>query len=317
MKKLTLTLMSIVALGIFSTTAFAQDATKTPMPTEATATPQASGGQALSEPFTQDDLTLLTGNVQRPNGIAWFNDNLYIACTGDSTVYEVQSRTGETITYTGGMRNAHALHAEMEDEAVTLWIPDFQANSLVQVRNRRTEVIASGLQGPWGIAFLNDERFIISNILGNNLVSVTREGEITALLDELASPTGVAIDGDNLYVANNGSARRAIEWYPLESTNRQEEGGSLVSGLQNVTNIVMGTDENLYFSYSLGTRGVVGRVSPTRCMENGGCDNTDVEIVVYSELQAPIAGLTVSPDMRLFLHTIFAPDIYWVQLPRD
>jgi hypothetical protein len=32
-------------------------------------------------------------------------------------------------------------------------------------------------------------------------------------------------------------------------------------------------------------------------------------------LETPLAGLTVTPDMRLFVHTMFQPSIYWAQLP--
>jgi hypothetical protein len=70
----------------------------------------------------------------------------------------------------------------------------------------------------------------------------------------------------------------------------------------------------LYFAYALGTRGVVGRVDPEFCMENGGCSNDQVEVVLFTELAAPLAGLTFSDDMRLFVHTIYRPEIYWVQI---
>jgi hypothetical protein len=35
---------------------------------------------------------------------------------------------------------------------------------------------------------------------------------------------------------------------------------------------------------------------------------------VYTELAAPLAGLTISPDMRLYVHSIFSPDVYWIDL---
>ena len=60
---------------------------------------------------------------------------------------------------------------------------------------------------------------------------------------------------------------------------------------------------------------MVGRVQPEKCSEQGGCSNEDVELVLYSDLEAPLAGLTISPDMRLFVHSLFSPDIYWAQLP--
>src|SRR5262245_15607115 len=40
-------------------------------------------------PFTQEDLSVLTGNIQRPNGLAWHDNKLYVSCSGDWTVYEI------------------------------------------------------------------------------------------------------------------------------------------------------------------------------------------------------------------------------------
>jgi hypothetical protein len=118
------------------------------------------------------------------------------------------------------------------------------------------------------------------------------------------------------------AARGAIEWYDTPSSANLEtpEAASddtnhvLVSGLQNATGLALAGDGYLYFAYSLGTRGVVGRVDPEMCRENGGCTHDQVEIVVLTELAAPLAGLTISPEMRLYIHTMFSPDIYWVQL---
>jgi hypothetical protein len=79
----------------------------------------------------------------------------------------------------------------------------------------------------------------------------------------------------------------------------------------------MGPDGRLYIAYSLGTRGIVGRIDPALCRDKGGCTNADVEIVLWSEIAAPLAGLTLSDDMRLYVHTMFGPEIYWVQLPQE
>ena len=75
----------------------------------------------------------------------------------------------------------------------------------------------------------------------------------------------------------------------------------------------MGADGYLYFSYALGTRGVVGRIDPSQCHESG-CGNQDVEMVVFSNIPAPLA-IALSDDMRLFLHSRYRPEIYWAQLP--
>ncbi|MFN8448338.1 MAG: hypothetical protein U0521_07045 [Anaerolineae bacterium] len=111
-----------------------------------------------------------------------------------------------------------------------------------------------------------------------------------------------------------------MEWYALDdvlggTADPADANHVLVSGLQNTTGLQLGSDGKLYFSYSLGNRGLVGRVDPAVCLDNGGCTNDQVEIVLYSDLTVPIAGFTVTPDMRMFLHTMFVPDIYWAQIP--
>lgn len=268
------------------------------------------------EPFTQADLQVVTGNVQRPNGIVWFNNKLYTACTGDFTLYEIDSITGSTLTYIGGVQNAHSLYAENNaNNALSLWLPDFVTGELLHITRQGLNRIANDLQGPWGIAALDDDNFVITSLLGNQLLQVNREGDTEVIVDGLQSPTGLAMNDDTLFIANNGSTRRAIEYLPLDQVGEADaEPALLVRGLQNTTGLAMGSDGYLYFAYSLGTRGLVGRVDPNYCMENGGCTAEDTDIVIYTELEAPLAGLTLSDDMRLYIHTMFRPEIYWVQI---
>ena len=330
-------LVSILVIAITclltAALALAQNNTPTPAPTKTPTETSAGAGEEATPvatdaagvervpfvPLTQDDLTSLTGNVQRPNGIVWHDGKLYTACTGDGTVYEIDALSGSTMTYIWGIRNAHSLYAENEGTALNLWIPDFQANALNLVTRSGVEPVVTGLEGPWGIRYVDEERFLVSNILSNTVNLLTRDGENTVALEDLASPTGIDHDGETLFVANNGSTRRSIEYYPLDdvvrgSTDNLPEERLLVSGLQNVTGLELGSDGYLYFAYALGTRGIVGRVEPQTCMENGGCTNEQVEIVIYTELAAPLAGLTISPDMRLYIHTMFSPDLYWAQI---
>ncbi|MEL6148204.1 MAG: hypothetical protein AAFU54_22110 [Chloroflexota bacterium] len=322
----------IVGLLSLAALAAAQDGlpTKTPSPTppasttENTAPRQSVQSAPLEEPFIQADLNILSGNVQRPNGLFWHNGKVYASCNGDWTLYEIDAETGATITYLWGIRNAHTLYVEDDATGVGLWVPDFQTNQLVHVVQRTMQTVATGLNGPWGIAPL-DDRFLITNLLGNNIVSVTRDGAIEEVVGGLRSPAGLVVVDDAVYVANNGSARRAIEWIDRDSLSGSDVINAsavitpqpLVSGLQNPTGLTMGPDGLLYVSYALGTRGVIGRVDPVMCRENGGCTNNEVEIVVYTDLAAPLAGLAISPDMRLYTHTIFSPDIYFADLGTD
>jgi hypothetical protein len=207
------------------------------------------------------------------------------------------------------------MYIEENNNQPTLWIPDYLNNSLVRiVRGGSAQTVADGFEGPWGIAYLDDEQFLISNLLGDSIDLVTRQGERQSFLDNLASPAGMAIDENLLYVANNGSTRRAIEWYDLENPRAGEEQ-LLLAGIQNTTGLQLAADGYLYFAYALGTRGVIGRIDPIECRETGGCTADEIEIVLYTELETPLAGLTVTPDMRLFVHTMFDPSLYWVQLP--
>lgn len=326
-------LLIMLAAAVAATSVTAQDVTptlgptKTPTPTsgeissgevtaEETAVPEAEA--ATFDPLTQADLTVLTGNVQRPNGIAWYDGNLYTACTGDGTVYEINDTTGATITYIWGINNAHALHAEVDANArLNLWIPDFGANTLALITRAGVRTVADDLNGPWGIAPLGED-FLVTNLLGSSLVRVTRDGSVTSLVEDLPAPAGLAMDESFVYVGNNGSTRRAIEFYSraeLEAGDiSTDDNHVLVSGLQNVTGVQLGADGNLYFAYAIGTRGVVGRVDPEACRAAGGCSNDQVEVVVFTELDAPIAGLTLTPDMRIYLHTMFEPEIFWAQL---
>jgi hypothetical protein len=248
---------------------------------------------------------------------------LYTACTGDWTVYEIDTQSGVTTQYIYGVRNAHSLYATQENDQLHLWIPDFQNNNLVHIHQGISETITSNLQGPWGISQLTPDAFAVTNLASNNIVSITKDGTTQEIVTNLRSPAGVAADEEALYVANTGSARRAIEWFDIEDVlgNAQPidaesavEQHSLLRGVQNITNLAMGADNDLYFSYALGTRGVVGKIDPQLCREKGGCTSEDVTVVLYTELAAPLAGLTLSPDMRLYVHSIFSPDIYWVQL---
>lgn len=301
--------------------------TKTALPATTTATATAEtetesqrfAVSSIETPYNQEDLSVLVGNVQRPNGILWLNNNLYTACNGDYTLYQIDAITGRTVTLVFGVQNAYTLYGEETPQGYNLWIPDFQTNQIVLVDQRRTAprvIVRQGLESPWGIALFDENAFLVTNVRGNNIVHVTRTGEVQPVMQDLRSPTGIVVEGDKVYVANNGSARRAIEWFERSTLQPNSETAPsakpLVSGLQNVHNLVLGGDGYLYFTYALGTRGVVGRVQPEECLE--GCTNEAVEIVVYTDIEAPLAGLTFSPDMRLYVHSIFKPEIYWVDL---
>ncbi len=318
-------LFAAALLALTASLTLAQvDSTLTPAPSKTPTLAATIVGQSTPEahfkPLSQSDLTSLTGNVQRPNGLAWFKGKLYTACSGDGTVYEIDDTTGDTRTVIYGVRNAQTLYVEEDArQNLTLWVPDYAANTLSKVTHSGVEPVVRDLHGPWGIAYVDDQHFMITNLLANTLDLVSRDGDDQVLLDTLNAPMGIVHDDQTLYVVNYGSTRRSVEWYDYQAllngkTDQTPTNHVLVSGLQNATGIQLGADGKLYFAYALGNRGLVGRVDPQVCRENGGCTNDQVEIVLYSDLATPLAGLTLTPDMRLFVHTMFVPDLYWAKI---
>ncbi len=284
--------------------------------------------QEVEALFQQSDLQILYGNVQRPNGMTWFANKLYVACTGDWTIYEIDLETGTTRTYIFGVQNAHSLFAEEGSGGLTqLWMADFETNDLLRIHPNAAPATISqdGLKGGWGIAHLDEDRFLISNLLDGTMVTASRSGNIETWLTGLRGPTGLVLDEGALYIANTGSARRSIEWFTLREIRAVEgpldtdelQGRQLVSGLQNVTGLALAEDGWLYFSYSEGGLGMIGRVEASRCRENGGCLAEEVELVIRTELSAPLVGLTLAPDSRLFFHSLYQPEIYWLSLSEN
>lgn len=297
-----------------------QDApTATPTAGETGAIPNSV---ATMEPILQTDLKILSGNVQRPNGITFFDGFLYTACAGDFTLYRINADTGETTTYIAGVQNTHSLYVEEGEGGPVVWAADYQRNALSSITTspRNLENIKEGLGSPWGLAVGANGSFYLTQFAGDDVINVGRDGTLNVVATGFRDPTGIVVEASYIYVGNNGSARRAIEYFEHaqgDAAITEQDLKPLVSGLQNVTNMLMGPDNWLYFAYSLGTRGVVGRVDPSTCRDKGGCTNADVEIVLWSELSAPLAGLVISPDMRLFVHTMFGSEIYWAQLPEN
>lgn len=316
-------LLAALVLGtiVTGTVAYASDG-------EVTATQLAQDGPiSTPEPLTQNDLNLLSGNVLRPNGMTWHDGYLYVGCNGDFTIYRIEDTSGQTITYMSGIENASTLLVEDGETEPIIWVPDFSRDTLTLVdrsqslANQRVD-IASGIDAPWGIAELEDGSFLVSLFRTGEILRITRDGSVQTVASGFRSPTGIVIDDEGyVYVANHVSTRRSIEYYRLEDAENSllTDGDmqQLVQGLQSTTNLVLGPDGYLYFAYALGQRGIVGRVDPQVCREKGGCTNFDVEPVVWTELQAPLVGLIITPDMRLYVHSQYGAEIYWVQLPTD
>jgi len=174
---------------------FAQSTvTQTAKPASPNGTPTPGSDVTTSNTsFTQADLSLLTGNIQRPNGLVWHDGKIYAACSGDWTVYQIDATTGNTNQYIYGVKNAHSMVAQTDGQNTDLWIPDFQSNNLVEITQGVVKNIATNLNGPWGIAQFNDTQFLVTNLRGNDVVMVG-EGDPKEIIIKLRSPTGIVVD---------------------------------------------------------------------------------------------------------------------------
>lgn len=305
----------VIVLWIVSPT-LAQDSAATVESVEAESnSPATVSSVPLESPFLQDDLELLVGNVQRPNGIVWYDNSLFTICNGDWTIYKIDDRTGDTITFVFGTRDGNTLMIEDTVGGFDLWVPDPEVGTLWKVDQKRSAPVrvTAGLEAPWGITRLDETRILVTDTRLSSIVEIMENGGIHEVHGALRSPTGIARHEQFIYFANGGSARRGIEYFEITENEQYSAVKPLITGLQNTTNIVMGSDGNLYFAYALGTRGVIGRIDPSICHDSG-CSNDDVELVVFSDIPAPLA-ITLSDDLRLFLHSRFRPEIYWLQLP--
>jgi hypothetical protein len=182
-----------------------------------TATPVREWGQLRQ--YTQSDLNILVGNVQRPNGLVWLDNNIYAVCSGDFTMYAIDTETARTVTFVSGIRNANVILPEKTEAGFNLWIPDFDTNHLLRANHLQglpAIVVNENLDGPWGVALLDDTHFLITNALADNVVLADRDGASTVIIENLRYPTGITVDGNYGYVANRGSARRAIEWFNID-----------------------------------------------------------------------------------------------------
>ena len=266
------------------------------------------------EPFVQSDLNILSGDVQRPNGLFWHDGYIYAACAGDFTLYRMDDETGDTITYIFGIRDSHTLYVE---DGPVIWSPDFQKSEFTTVSSQEggLATVTTGLAAPWGIApSVEDDTFFMTQWDTDDIINVQRNGQVSVVATGFEDPSGIVVTEDSLYVANNDSVRRSIEWLSRDE-NGTGDPQPLLFGVQRVTNLVLGSDGLLYLAYALGNRGVVGRIDPEICKtKEGGCNGTDVEVVLWSELTPPLAGLTLTPDMRMYVHTMFGSEIYWVDL---
>ena len=177
--------MKFVALFLLFFSCLPTLAQAIPTPTAA-ATPSPAESPRL--PFLQSDLTLLMGNVQRPNGLVYFDGSLFTICSGDWTIYKVDAETGDSISFVFGVQNGNSLIAESTEAGFDLFVPDPDSGALWQLDQRRQAPVkvAEELAAPWGITRLGDDVLLVSDTRANAVFAINGDGEQTKLVEGAA-----------------------------------------------------------------------------------------------------------------------------------
>ena len=67
----------------------------------------------------------------------------------------------------------------------------------------QTQVVATSLRSPTGIAFNNKGEMLVTNWSGNSVVKITTQGKQQVVYSGISAPAGIVVDNhDNIYVAS-------------------------------------------------------------------------------------------------------------------
>lgn len=145
----------------------------------------------------------LVGNV---GGVAVDRLGFIYVADFAETVYKI-SPDGRAEVFVKGLYGASG---NAIDAAGTLYQSSFYANHITRIdRHGNQEIVATGLDGPVGIASVGEDLFVC-NCLANTIARVTPDGVVTTFAADplLSCPNGItpAPDG-NLYVVNFNDER--------------------------------------------------------------------------------------------------------------
>ncbi|MFH1171391.1 MAG: beta-propeller fold lactonase family protein [bacterium] len=182
--------------------------------TGATSAHAATVSTYLGKVFLGDGQQAMNGYLDMPRGLAVAsNKTIYIADTvnniirtiSPSGILNTYSGTGEYGVKDGARRTA--LWSEPEgiaiDRAGTIYIADTGSNTIRKItKNAVTTIVKSGLKNPSGIAVVGTKLYIADT--GNNRIvtTTTRGGSLTVLAKNISSPNKLIVVGKMLYTVS-------------------------------------------------------------------------------------------------------------------
>jgi len=178
--------------------------------------------------------------------------------------------------------------------------------------------VARDLHGPWGLAYVDEEHFLLTNLLSNTVNLLSRDGDNQVLLDGLSAPMGLVHDEETVYVANYGSTRRSIEWYDYDavldgSADARRSRSCAGQRLAERDRLAAWQRRQALLCLRASNRGMIGRVDPQIC------GRTAVAVTINRDraLQRPrgaAGGLNAHAGHAAVRHTMFQTDLYWADI---
>jgi hypothetical protein len=186
---------------------------------------EANLGSSTIGEYTTSGVTVnaaLISGLNNPEGIAVEGNNLFVANEGNGTVGEyTTSGAVENATIISGLPEASAVAVDGND----LFVPDqvFYQTDIGEYSTAGVLVNASFIKNvgnPWAVVASASEVYL-SDSTGGNVVGLGGE-----VISGLSYPTGLVIDGNDLFVASVGSG--TIGEY---ATSGATVNANLISGL--------------------------------------------------------------------------------------
>jgi DNA-binding beta-propeller fold protein YncE len=197
-----------------------------------------------------------TLNLNKPYGLAFYNNTLYVTNYNDRIISKITANTdgtGTASTYvSGGLFGGYSLEF---DSSGTLYVANNSTNTVSKITRYGnigtiTTYAASGLNGPQGLAFDSSGNLYVSNSNSNTVSKIKPnvDGTVTVIayvVSGFNGVQGIAIDSsDNLYVANYNN--NTISKVTANADGTGTATSYVSTGLNGPCEIAFDSNDNMY-----------------------------------------------------------------------
>jgi hypothetical protein len=211
----------------------------------------------------------VASGINRPYGVGFINNTLYVSSLGDKTIYTVSSSEKKPIAKMDFVNS----FLTTQD---SLLLPDYANNTIMKVASTSATVFKKGLSGPLSISKDKKNNYYVANYLGNTVTLFQENGNsIQNYVTNLAGPSSVLYDDQtsSLYIANFLSSTLTI----VVPGNRAD---ITYKSLLNMTTLYLSSKQRLYVLATNNGHGVLAELKQ---------DGTALPILI-TDLPSPVVG---------------------------